>query len=183
MGPSVLLRGAAYDRIVVQLGPDDGSLIVKTYREGLAARAGHDLVLDVTRWRATLDDDRVTLTADPHSLRVREALHGVKPLTDRDRDEILRNIEEKVLGDEPITFTGAVTDHGDHLHVDGELTLAGARRPKRTGVTVADGRATATIPLRQSEWDIQPYRGLMGTLRVRDEIEVVLDVRLPQRPV
>jgi polyisoprenoid-binding protein YceI len=139
-------------------------------------------VLEVTRWQATLDGDRVTLTADPHSLRVREALHGVKPLTDRDREEILRTVDKKVLQGEPITFTGAVIEQGDHLDVDGDLTIAGTRRRKRTGVTLAGGRAIATIPLRQSEWDIEPYRGLMGALRVRDEVEVVLDVRLPQRP-
>ena len=31
----------------------------------------------------------------------------------------------------------------------------------------------------QSEWGIKPYRGLMGALKVRDTIEVVLDVTLP----
>ncbi len=31
-----------------ELGPDTASLVVKTYREGLAAKAGHDLIIDVT---------------------------------------------------------------------------------------------------------------------------------------
>ena len=31
----------------------------------------------------------------------------------------------------------------------------------------------------QREWGIKPYRWLMGTLKVRDTVEVVLDVRLP----
>jgi len=37
------------------LGPDDASLQVKTYREGVAAKAGHDLIIDVTRWDATVE--------------------------------------------------------------------------------------------------------------------------------
>jgi hypothetical protein len=30
----------------------------------------------------------------------------------------------------------------------------------------------------QSEWGIKPYRGMMGALKVRDTVEVVIDVAL-----
>lgn len=163
-----------------ELGPADGSLVVKTYREGIAARIGHDLVIDVTSWHATLEGGRVELTADPHSLRVREGLRGVKPLSDGDRDEILKNVDEKVLRGQPISFSGTVTERDGALDVDGDLTIAGTKRPMLAGVRVAaDGRATATISLNQSDWGIKPYRGMMGALKVRDELEIVLDVRLP----
>jgi polyisoprenoid-binding protein YceI len=164
---------------VAQFGPEQGSLIVKTYCDGVAARAGHDLVIEVTRWRATLEFDRVELTADPRSLRVREGMSGVKPLTEKDRDEIQRNIDAKVLHGKPITFSAAVINHGDRLDVDGALTIAGAERGTLAAVELSDGRATTTMTLRQSDWGITPYRGLMGALKVRDEIEVELDVRWP----
>lgn len=164
---------------VAELGPSDGSLVVQTYREGVAARVGHDLIIEVTSWQATLDDARVQLTADPRSLRVREGRHGVKPLSDKDRDEILKNIDEKVLHGQPISFSGTVSRQQGALDVDGELTLAGTTRPLRAGLQVAGERATVTIPLKQSDWSIKPYRGMMGALKVRDELEVVLDVRLP----
>ena len=38
---------------------------------------------------------------------------------------------------------------------------------------------TSTLPVTQSEWGIKPYRGMMGALKVRDTLEVVLDVPLP----
>ena len=38
------------------VGPDGSTLIVKTYREGLAAKAGHDLVIEVTSWEATINE-------------------------------------------------------------------------------------------------------------------------------
>lgn len=38
-----------------RLGPDSASLQVRTYREGIGAKVGHDLVLDITRWDATVD--------------------------------------------------------------------------------------------------------------------------------
>ena len=164
---------------MAQLGPENGSLVVKTYREGVAAKVGHDLVIDVTRWQATLVGDKVELTADPRSLRVREGLRGVKPLSDKDRDEILRNIDEKALGGKPSEFSGVANEQGDMLIVDGDLTLAGTKRPMLVNVGTEGGRATATVTIRQSEWGIKPYRGLMGALKVRDELEVVLDASLP----
>ena len=32
-----------------ELGPAAGALLVKTFREGVAAKVGHDLVIEVTR--------------------------------------------------------------------------------------------------------------------------------------
>ena len=168
-----------------RIGRDEGSLVVKTFREGLAAKAGHDLVIDVTRWQATIDATAGTLelTADPRSLEVREGLRGVKPLTDRDRGEIRKNIDEKVLGGQPIEFRSSAVrmpDGPGRLSVEGELTMAGSTRPVTAQLDVGDdGRVTGTIALAQSDWGIKPYRGLMGALKVRDEVEIVVDARLP----
>ena len=172
-----------------ELGPDTASLVVKTYREGLAARAGHDLIIDVRQWAATLEvgDDlsqsSLHLNADARSLYPREGLRGVKPLTDRDRDEVVKNIDEKVLGGEPISFRStaveATADHG-RLSVYGELAIRGQSRPASFELSVgADGHVTGTAQLVQSEWGIKPYRGLMGALKVRDSLEVVFDGFLP----
>jgi polyisoprenoid-binding protein YceI len=169
-----------------RIGSEDGSLVVKTYREGLAAKAGHDLVIEVTRWEATLDTEAGTLelTADPRSLEVREGLRGVKPLTDRDRGEIRKNIDEKVLGGQPIQFRSSdvrVPAGPGALTIDGELTMAGSTRPVTAQLDVGgDGRVAGTITITQSAWGIKPYRGLMGALKVRDEVELVVDARLPQ---
>jgi polyisoprenoid-binding protein YceI len=166
-----------------QLGPEDGSLIVRTFREGVAAKVGHDLVIAVTRWEATLDGDASTLSlqADAHSLEVREGLRGVKPLTDKDRTEIAKTIDEKVLRGQPIEFRStAVQASGSGLSVEGELTLAGSTHPVRLQLDVdAAGRAQGAVTLAQSAWGIKPYRGLMGALKVRDEVEIAFDGRLP----
>jgi hypothetical protein len=152
---------------VREVGPADATLTVKTYREGMAAKAGHDLIIEVTRWSAKIGDDgAVELSADPRSLEVREGLRGAKPLSDRDRREILKNIEGKILGTQSIEFRG--TAAGDD--VEGELTMAGATRPLTVQRTAVGGHATVT----QSQWGIKPYRGLMGALKVRDDVEVIV---------
>jgi polyisoprenoid-binding protein YceI len=69
---------------------------------------------------------------------------------------------------------------GDGLSARGDLTMAGATRPVSALLALApDGHVTGTIPLTQSEWGIKPYRGLMGALKIRDSVEVVLDAQLP----
>jgi polyisoprenoid-binding protein YceI len=170
------------------LGPHNASLQVRTFREGMAAKAGHDLIIEVTRWEATVEipeqaaEWTIELSADPRSLEVREGLRGVKPLTDKDRLEIRRNIDEKVLGGQPIRFrsSGArMTEDAGRLTVDGELSMAGHTGPVAARLSVDEGGAvTGTIPLTQSAWGIKPYRGLMGALRVRDEVEVAIAANL-----
>ena len=166
------------------LDSDTGMLQVRTYREGLAQKAGHDLIIDVERWEATAEVGEdgtlsaVWLNADPRSLRVREGLRGVKPLSDKDRADIRKTIDEKILRGQPIAFRSSAVEPGDGaLTVRGELELAGTKRSTRFELDVAaDGRIGGTLPVSQSEWGIKPYRGLMGALKVRDTIEVVLDV-------
>jgi polyisoprenoid-binding protein YceI len=70
-------------------------------------------------------------------------------------------------------------DGDERLTVEGELTMAGSTRPVAAQLDVgADGRVSGTIPLTPSAWGIKPYRGLMGALRVRDELEIVIDAHL-----
>ncbi len=68
----------------LQLGPQSGSLKVNTYREGVAQKIGHDLVIEVEEWDATVDVGphgairSVQLNVDPSSLRVSEGRGGAK---------------------------------------------------------------------------------------------------------
>lgn len=170
-------------------GPGDATLTVKTYREGVAAKAGHDLIIEVQRWDALLElaedpsRSRLELNADAASLHPREGLRGVKPLSDRDRREIRKNIDGKVLGTQPISFrSNAVETGGDdgRLTVRGDLTMAGATRPVAFDLRIGPGgEVTAATELVQSDFGIKPYRGLMGALKVRDSLEVLFEGRLP----
>lgn len=172
-----------------QLGPDSGTLQVKTYREGMASKVGHDLTLDVTKWDATVTIDQggslssLELNADPRSLTVRDGSGGAKALSDKDRTEIPKNIDDKVLGGQPISFRSTeaqLAEEGGTLSASGELTMAGDTHPVSAQLSVApDGHVTGTIPLTQSDWGIKPYKAMMGALKVKDQVEVVIDAHLP----
>ena len=82
---------------------------------------------------------------------------------------------------EPIVFRSSAVKSADgRMVISGDLELAGTTRPAAFELdAAADDRVSGTLTVTQSEWGIKPYRGLMGALKVRDAVEVVLDVRLP----
>jgi polyisoprenoid-binding protein YceI len=172
------------------LGPDDGTLLVRTGRTGAAAKAGHDLVIEVTAWRATLDlaaadpaERALSLEADPRSLRVREGTGGMQSLGDDDKANIAKTIDDDVLEGRPIAFRSSSVEAGPDgtgLRVQGDLDLAGTRRPVAFHLNAAaDGRLTGSARIRQSDWGMKPYSTLFGTLKVADEVEVTIDAALP----
>jgi polyisoprenoid-binding protein YceI len=167
-----------------RLGPDDGTLSVRTGRSGAAAKAGHDLLIEVTAWEATLavgDEAHVELSADAESLRVVEGTGGIQSLGDDDKAEIQKTIVGDVLKGHPITFRStAVEEGGAALAVAGELTLAGSTRPLAFDVDLDGGRVRATVVVTQSEFGMKPYSALFGALKVADEVRVELDAALPQ---
>jgi YceI-like domain len=163
----------------MELGPDNGRLTVRTGRAGAAAKAGHDLLIEVTRWSATLDDGAIALEADPRSLRVLEGTGGMSALDDGDKAGIAQTIDEEILKGAPIAFRSTrVERSGSRLDVEGELELAGARRPVAFALDVADdGRVAGSARLKQSDWGIKPFSALFGTLKVADVVEVGIDTR------
>jgi hypothetical protein len=145
---------------------------------------GHDLVMRVTQWQATLVIDgpegRAELSADPSSFEVLEGLGGVKPLSDRDREEIRKTIERKILGGKPILFHTTERPERDAagaVSLRGELELAGTKREIAFKLQPAEGdggRLTGSAVVKQSDWGIKPYSSFMGQLKVRDEVDVAL---------
>jgi hypothetical protein len=164
------------------LGPDNGSLSVRTKRTGAAAKAGHNLLIEVTAWEATMDATSIVLDVDATSLRVREGTGGMQALGDDDKAGIEETIDDEVLKKQAIEFRStSVQIEGARIGVDGELTLNGATRPIAFELNVADGRLGGSVVVKQSDWGMSPYSTLFGTLKVVDEVEVVLDATWPDQ--
>jgi polyisoprenoid-binding protein YceI len=165
-----------------RLGPENGTLTVRTGRTGAVAKAGHDLLLEVTSWSATLDvrePASVELDADATSLKVREGTGGMKALDEGDRANIETTIDDEVLRREPVAFRSTqVMQTPGGLSVQGELTLLGRTRPLGFDVTVADGALSAVAVVRQTDFGMKPYTALFGALKVADEVTVALDAKL-----
>jgi polyisoprenoid-binding protein YceI len=176
-----------------QFGTDRGRITLRTFRDGLAAQAGHDLTIEVGRWSAELvvADDlspaSLQVTADLGALIVRDGTGGLKPLTDRDKREVGVTARKVLSVDRfpEATFSatsfrsasaGSAADSGV---IAGTLTLAGQSGPFELHVSSAGtGIYQGTGTVRQTDFGIKPYSGFLGALRVRDTVDVTVEVDL-----
>jgi polyisoprenoid-binding protein YceI len=173
-----------------RLGPDTGRVVIKTSRAGLAAKAGHDLTIEFTRWSAQVevpDEDaggvtaaKVTADLDLGSLEVREGTGGAKPLNDGDRRDIKKTMSG-ILGDGSASFTSsrAVRFGASGGAVEGSLTFNGQTQPVRLQVnSPGEGRYRGSVTVPQSAFGIKPYSGFFGALKLKDEVVVEFEVDL-----
>jgi polyisoprenoid-binding protein YceI len=171
-----------------ELGPENASLRIETKRRGAAAKAGHDLLIEVGSWQGKLEigedpgQTSLVLSADSGSMEVIEGTGGIKALTDEDKAEIKNTLEAEVLQPGPVEFKSTrVTPSDDgRIEVTGELSMNRNVHPLDFELELRpDGAVSARATLKQSDWGIEPYSGLFGTLKVRDEVEVVGEASLP----
>ena len=172
-----------------ELGPRNGKLSIRTRKAGAASKAGHNLLIEVTAWSATLEvgaaGASIALSADARSLRVLDGTGGVTALSPGDKAGIKQTIDEQVLRGEPIEFRSTsvrVQTDGDgvtQLQVDGELQLGRRRGPIAFALSAgAGGRLVGAATVKQSSWGIKPYSAMFGTLKVVDEVSVEIDAAL-----
>jgi polyisoprenoid-binding protein YceI len=165
-----------------KFGPENSTLSIRTGRRGAAAKAGHDLLIHVTAWEATLEigddpsESSIVVDADATSLRVRDGTGGMQELGDDDRASIEETIDDEVLHGLDIEFRStSVRPDGDgrRLSVQGDLTLVGQTCPIAFDLLVgADGKLSARVVLKQSNWGITPYSALFGALQVADDVVI-----------
>jgi polyisoprenoid-binding protein YceI len=167
-----------------EIGPQRGRLILRTSRQGLAAQAGHDLTIEVSRWHGELRladdpaDCSVEVVAEIGTLRVLEGTGGVKPLSDRDKREIAGNARKILAADrhpEARFVSTAITADS----VDGTLTLLGQEHPFRLGITRAgDKHFVAKGDVLQSDYGIKPYTAFFGALKLADRVAIEAEINL-----
>jgi len=170
--------------VIYELGPDNGTLSVRTSRTGTVAKAGHDLLIHVTKWRGTLetgDAPSVALDADATSLKVREGTGGMMALDDGDLANIEQTIDDEVLKRQDISFRSTRAEEtAEGLSVTGDLTLRNTTRSVAFDLVLSDGRVRGTAVVKQTDWGMKPYTALFGALKVADEVRVEIDAELGQ---
>ncbi|MDX6682751.1 MAG: hypothetical protein QOG94_2790 [Solirubrobacteraceae bacterium] len=166
-----------------KIGPSNGSLKIKTGKEGAAAKMGHDLVLGVNSWEATVeggDSPSISLTADPGSVEVIEGSGGAKPLSDKDKADIKKSIGNKVLGSSQITFTSSeVEDNGGQIVAKGDLSIAGKSSSVSVPLSASGGKLAGSIKLNQDDFGIKQFSAMMGALKVGKQVEVLIEGEVP----
>ena len=179
--PSSRLRACRSSRARTSSGPTDGTLSVRTSRTGAAAKAGHDLLIHVTAWHATLDvgedpaesslalDVDATVAARARGHRRHADARGRRQ-GEHSRDDRRRRPEAASRSSFARPRCEPTADGAGR--VQGELTLVGKTAPLAFDLTIGDdGTLSGSAVVKQSDWGIKPYSALFGALKVADEVE------------
>ncbi len=164
-----------------KLGPNNATLRVKTTREGMAQSMGHDLVIEVGSWDATIEaaedpsETTVQLNADGGSLQIKGASGGGN-VSDGDKKKIKKSMDDKVLKGGAIEFKStSVEGSGDTLNVSGDLKIGGSSGSVSFPLDTSGGKVSGSTSLTQSSFGIKPFVGMMGALKVGDKVEVEVE--------
>jgi polyisoprenoid-binding protein YceI len=156
----------------------------------MGAKLAHDLILTPAQWSGTMNVDAdnpaassASLAIDARSIQIVEAVGGMKSLSDKDRRDIGKNIDEKVLetGKHPqLTFEStSVSGSEPNFNVAGNMTIRGTTRPVNLAVNVNGSQVTAKTSISQKDFGIKPFSAMMGAIKLRDDVEFELTVDLP----
>jgi len=175
----------------IAIGPEHGSLTLHTGVEGRAAKMGHALTVRIADWSGLLTVDgsepsALTLRAVLKSMEVVSGEGGVKPLSDKDKRTITSSALETLSADKhpEVIFTSrSIAPSGDGYDLTGDLAIAGTSQscvvPLKVQRTAGSAKVKAEVPVVQSAHGVQPYTGLMGGLKVKDQVHVRLEAEFP----
>ncbi|HEX3623066.1 MAG TPA: YceI family protein [Acidimicrobiales bacterium] len=156
----------------------------------MGAKLAHDLILTPTQWSGTLNVDAdnpaassATLSIDARSIEIVEAVGGMKGLSDKDRKDIGKNINDKVLQTSKypeLTFEStSVSGSAPDFNVAGNMTIVGTTRPVNVALNVNGTQVSAKTSISQKDFGIKPFSAMLGAIKLRDDVDFELTVDLP----
>jgi hypothetical protein len=158
---------------------------VIAYKEGLLAAVGHNVRLEVDRFEVRIDEDGVEADFDAASLRavcaVKDGRDDPGALSDKDKKTIAGYVRDDILEvrrHPKIHFRSVELDpDDDEITIEGELELHGETRDLELTAEREGDQWVARVRLRQGDFGIRPFKALMGTLKIKPEVDV--ELRLP----
>jgi polyisoprenoid-binding protein YceI len=163
-----------------QIDPQRSTMTVKVLKSGLFSAFGHNHEI-----RAPIISGSVTTSGTPAvELRVdARRMQVLDPdVSTKDRAEIQKTmLSDAVLDSErfpEIRFVSTTIEASapNRYHVSGELTLHGITRPVVVTVELRAGRYLGSLKLKQTQFGIKPVTVGGGTVKVKDEVEIIFDV-------
>jgi polyisoprenoid-binding protein YceI len=178
--------------------PSRSSLILEVFKDGLAARLGHDHVVRAGQFSGTISYDAAdpdasaiqvevvtaALVADDQPTRRRFGLTGEMAAADAaEIDRAMKSERQLDVARFPsIAFKStAVRKQADgRVLVTGRLTIRGVTAEVEfpAVVTVEGGRlrGRAELTFKQSAFGYRPYSALLGAIKNRDEVRLHVDL-------
>jgi len=156
---------------------------VFTYKDGLLSAVAHDLKIRVTDFKIDVEDDDVRGEFDARSLRVVNAMAGGKEtgaLGDGDKKKIEELIVKEVLHADKHPKIGfemqAIREKGEGHQIKGTLDLHGTKKDLVVDVRPEEDRFVVDAKLHQPDFGVKPFSAMMGTLKIKPDVEVRISV-------
>ncbi len=165
---------------------NNASIHIYTYKAGLLAAVGHDVLLRVADFSLQADPAELSIsgTIDPLSIEVVNAtnddVENPGALSESDRETILKYVQKNILNVSrypEISFESTdVYDEDGEWEVEGDLTLHGTTRSITLTAQVEDDALVGEISLNQPAYGIKPFSAMMGTLKIKPDVRIVIRV-------
>ena len=160
-----------------------GTIQIFTFKDGVLSAVAHDLRIRLEQFAISLDEDTVRGEFDLKTLfvdgPVRDGVVHPEEYDASKRSDVEKAMHHDVLHTDKhptARFAGRAVAEGDGFAISGILELAGHEAPLSFGVGRANGAYRARFELVPSRWRIEPYKALLGAIRLKDvlRIEVAL---------
>ena len=103
-------------------------------------------------------------------------------LKEKDIADIEKDMAKKVLHPDKyptVNFCSKeIQEKEGGYHINGELSLHGATKPVDFDIDTNGENLKGMITLLQKDYGIKPFRAMMGTLKVKNEISIGFDLSL-----
>ena len=181
---------------VYSIDSSRSELVIKTTKEGIGAVFAHNHVVAATEMSGQVHYDpsdlstaSLSVTVKTGSLLVDDTAmrkkHGqAAPVPDGDRKKVTEEMKGEGQLDaakfSTVEFTSKAFSRSASgaISVTGAFTLHGVTRTITVPVTVTVADASVTgdgvIRFKTSDYGIAPYSGILGTVKNRDEVELVM---------
>jgi len=160
------------------------SLKIRVFKSGLFSAFAHNHVIEAPLEQGTVESSgspSVALRVDARKLRVLDP-----DLSANKRAEVQKTMDGPEVLDShhfpKIAFQSTAVEQAvaGRWTVRGNLTLHGQTRPVAVNVSLQGGHYRGSVALRQREFGITPVSIAGGTVKVKDEVKVELDIVLAQ---
>ena len=181
-----------------KVDPAQSSLVLQLFKDGVAARLGHDHVVHASAFSGIVAYDPRnpeaasiqvavdvrSLIADDPGTRRKFGLAGEPSASDRaEIDKAMKGDGQLAAARFPsmtFTSTAIATQPDGRFLVTGRLTIRGVTNelkfPAQMSVEGAQLRGRAQLKFKQSSFGYPPYRALLGAIKNKDEVILHIDL-------
>ena len=152
---------------------------VHVSKSGLFSAFAHNHIIEAPVASGHIDLDKTSVELKFHAADMKVMDPDVN---DSDRAEIDHTMKSAGVLDATqfpeIGFVSKTVEvlEANRFLVYGDLTLHGVTKAIELPVSFADGRYTGSVKLKQTDFGITPVKIAGGTVRVKDEIEIVFEI-------